>query len=416
MKKWGDFMRLPTLVKKFQRKLLRRVNRMKILTESPQNEFWYHVSNQNEIPIAGEIQTSFDTDLLEQFLKDMPKKESEVISYIYTQLLKNPDLVDILRALVGVSDKRMYLELSYIFSKTLKKDLTVSLCGCSLYNLNRHPLGYFKNLIESRDNEVCKKSTELIGNYFLERGIFVVLKTLATLSGDELKTIIDKLILTKETQQEEAKRRGHGAEFELAKVLHNLGCKFIPSDRHLRPMGSGDPNVDIETFEITKKAKGKTWSFDLIINDNNTNPIIFIQGLIHTSDPGQYGVNKSDETVSIKKSLDISNNKYKKSKELWGLVDGVGFSENKKDTINKMIDEFDTFLQLKSFYKVGLRLHKIGLIKIKAIKFDDDFYTSDYKKEMYDKYGSAEILLMERREDGKKLGNEVEAGKAWLYI
>lgn len=409
-------MKLLNWVKRFLKKLLQGVNKMGILSENPQNEFWYHVANQNEIPIAGEIQKSFDNSLLEQFLKDLPQEQSELTDYMYKKLLINSELIDLLRALIGVSDKRMYLELSYIFSKILKKDSHVSLCGCSLYNLNKHPLTFFKNLIKKGNDEVRTKSTELICNYFVDRGIFVVLKTLSLLSNDELKSIIDKLILTKEVQQEEAKRRGHGAEFELAKVLHKLDCKFIPPDRHLRPMGSKDPNINKETFEINKKIKGKTWSFDLIITDQYRNPSIFIQSLIHTSDPGQYGVNKSDETVLIKKSLELHNNKYKTNKELWGLVDGVGFCENKKDTINKMVDEFDNFFQLKSLYKVGLRLHKLGLINIKGIYFDNYFYNLEDKNDMYDKYCSFDIKLVENKEKGQKLGKEVEAGKACLFI
>lgn len=38
-----------------------------------------------------------------------------------------------------------------------------------------------------------------------------------------------------------------------------------------------------------------------------------------------------------------------------------------------MIQQFDTFVQLKSLYKAGLKLHKLGLVKIKAIRFDMSF-------------------------------------------
>ena len=60
--------------------------------------------------------------------------------------------------------------------------------------------------------------------------------------------------------------------------------------------------------------------------------------LIHTSDPGQYGVNKSDETVDIKKLIDQYNEAYpEKPVYLIGNVDGVGFSENPNGTIAKML-------------------------------------------------------------------------------
>lgn len=38
-----------------------------------------------------------------------------------------------------------------------------------------------------------------------------------------------------------------------------------------------------------------------IIKDADGDIRALVQSLIHTSDPGQYGVNKSDETVDIKK-------------------------------------------------------------------------------------------------------------------
>lgn len=41
---------------------------------------------------------------------------------------------------------------------------------------------------------------------------------------------------------------------------------------------------------------------DLIIT-HKEQPRIFVQGLIHSSDPGQYGVNKSGETVSVNTAL-----------------------------------------------------------------------------------------------------------------
>ena len=37
-------------------------------------------------------------------------------------------------------------------------------------------------------------------------------------------------------------------------------------------------------------------SFDLIIKNSDSKIRILIQSLIHSSDPGQYGVNKSNET------------------------------------------------------------------------------------------------------------------------
>lgn len=179
-------------------------------------------------------------------------------------------------------------------------------------------------------------------------------------------------------------------------------------------MASNDPNVDIDTFEIIQKQKGKTYSFDLIVETHLHKPLAFLQGLIHTSDPGQYGVNKSDETVQVKRDLIKSNQKYKTQKQHWGLVDGVGFSENKPDTIDKMLSEFDCFVQLKSLYKAGLQLHKLGLVQLKAIRFDMNFYTQTEAQAIFDKYGSPDIQCITNNTIPQ--GTEIEAGKAWVYV
>ena len=384
------------------------------LTETVQTEFWFHVANQDEIPIFGTVDKSLDIPLLLEILSKLPSTEQGQVGYIHTIIQNNPETVDILRTLVGVSDKRMYLELSYLFAKTkYEASDAVNLLGKSLYELDRHPLSYFKALIHSKDTKLATKSAEIIAKYLVERQLVDILLVLKTIKQSEIETIIEKLILPKEIQQAEAKRRGHGAEHSLALVLHQLGVFFNPKDRHINPMSSNDPNVDIETFEIVQKKKGKTFSFDLIIENRLQSPLAFLQGLIHTSDPGQYGVNKSDETVQVKRDLTKFNQKNKSNKEHWGLVDGVGFSENKRDTIDKMLTEFDCFIQLKTLYKAGLQLHKLGLVKLKGIRFDSDFYTPDEANAMFSKYGSVDIQLVTL-----SIANstEIKAGKAWLYL
>lgn len=390
---------------------------MNTITLNPPNEFWYHVSDQNEIPIAGITTRTFNIELFSSYLKTLPVNKLEFEKSLTDTLAKNIDYLDILRALVGISDKRMYLELSYLFSKarTNVRDKN-SICGCSIYNLNKHPLQYFKNLAISKNKEISQKSLNLITQYLNRKGLYEILNSFRKSLKSEIEAIVNNLILTKELQQEEAKRRGHGAEFELAKLLHLIGCNLIPDDRYERAMASKDPNVDKKTFDLVKKDKQKTWSFDMLITENEK-PTIFIQSLIHTSDPGQYGVNKSDETVQIKRSLIEHNRKFKATKELWGLVDGVGFSENKKDTINKMLNEFDCFIQLKSLYKAALKLHKNKRLKIKGIRFDKNFYTKeDDFLGMYEKYGSQDIKIVDTQEEGLSMGEEIKAGKAWVYL
>lgn len=148
---------------------------------------------------------------------------------------------------------------------------------------------------------------------------------------EEVSSIVDNLLLPKEIQQEETKKRGHGAEQALAIVLHKLGVSFIPDRRHINPMSQDDQNVDKVTFELAQRDEEKTWSMDLIITQDEVLRV-FVQGLIHSSDPGQYGVNKSGETVLVKTGLTKHNETLTEKKELWGLVDGVGFIENPENT------------------------------------------------------------------------------------
>ncbi|TAG89041.1 MAG: hypothetical protein EAZ20_07360 [Bacteroidetes bacterium] len=382
-------------------------------TNTVQNEFWFHVANQEEIPIFGVVDKDLDIPLLMQILQGFPAKKQDF--YISQIIEKNPDTIDFLRTFVGISDKRMYLELSYLFAKTkyLPTDST-NILGKTLYELDKHPLSFFKNLIVGKDQNLAKKSVEIITKYLIDRQLLDILKLFKKLQQSEIETIVEKLILPKEIQQAEAKRRGHGAEHNVANLLQQLGVSFVPSNKHLNPMTSNDPNVDIDTFEIIQKQKSKTYSFDLIVETHLHKPFAFLQGLIHTSDPGQYGVNKSDETVQIKRDLIKSNQKYNTQKQHWGLVDGVGFSENKRDTIDKMLSEFDCFVQLKTLYKVGLQLHKLGLVQLKAIRFDMNFYTIDEAQAMFDKYGSADIQCVTDKTIPQ--GREIEAGKAWVYV
>jgi hypothetical protein len=97
-----------------------------------------------------------------------------------------------------------------------------------------------------------------------------------------------------------------------------------------------------------------------------------------------------------------------------------------------MLTEFDCFIQLKSLYKAALQLHKLGLVQLKAIRFDMRFYTESEAIAMFDKYGSADILCItndyiptDKVSVGGKFGylsekrfalKEIKAGKAWIYV
>lgn len=375
-------------------------------------EYWYHVSNQNEIPIYGHAEKSIDSELLYNIAQQMTGKADDL--EILKQVISlNVNAIDTLRTIVGVTDKRMYLELSYIFNKHRNnRNLELNLLGESVYSLKKHSVSYFKRLM-GIPNAKGKEVLNIVAKYLEDRGVLSILHVLNKMDKKEVNSLVDYLLLPKEIQQEETKKRGHGAEQALALVLHNIGASFIPDRRHINPMSQDDQNVTKDNFELAQRNEASTWSMDLIIKQGQFLRV-FVQGLIHSSDPGQYGVNKSGETVSVKKGLVLHNETSPTKKELWGLVDGVGFIENPENTIFKMLQQFDTFVQLKSLYKAGLKLHKLGIVKIKAIRFDMDFYTENEANEMFELYGSDDIIKV--TDNSIPAGREVQAGKAWLYV
>lgn len=362
-----------------------------MITHSLQNEFWFHVSPQENMPIAGSVEPFIDIKRLRHLINQLNLQYDVTNQNIKNIIENDPNMIDILRSLIGISDKRMYLDLSYTFYKT-KDDRNphLNILGQNLYTVNTHPLSFFKKKIYDSDSYIASATSSLIVHYLVTHGICQVLDSLKIIGARQATVLIDRLINAKEAQQKLTKRRGHGMEQRFAIFLKELGIPFLPEDRAENPM-SRDPNVLKNTFELSPKLPNSTWAFDLIIQNYQLESIAFVQSLIHTSDPGQYGVNKSDETVTIKRELEEYNNQYGYNKELWGIVDGVGFAENKKGTIDKMLDEFDTFIQLNSVYKAGLKLHQLGLIKIKDIIFNNNIYSKDEALSMFQKYGSPDI-------------------------
>lgn len=361
-----------------------------MITSSLQNEFWFHVSPQENMPIAGNVEQFIDIARLRHLINQLDLHNNVAGQDIRNIIENDPEMIDILRSLVGISDKRMYLDLSYIFYKTRDhRNPNLNILGQDLYNVNTHPLAFFKKKIYDSDPYIASEASSLIVQYLVNHGICQVLDSLKIIGAAQATVLIDRLINAKEAQQKLTKRRGHGMEQRFAIFLQELGIPFLPEDRAENPM-SRDPNVLKSTFELSPKITNRTWAFDLIIQDYQLESIAFVQSLIHTSDPGQYGVNKSDETVTIKRELEEYNNQYGYNKELWGIVDGVGFAENKRGTIDKMLDEFDTFIQLNSVYKAGLKLHQLGLIRITDIIFHS-VYTRDEAVSMFQKYGSQNI-------------------------
>lgn len=384
------------------------------ITSTPQNEFWFHVATQADIPIAGEVEKSIDVPLLGEVLCSSPTDSTEFFNFLVSKLMLKPDCLDFLRSLVGISDKRLYLELSYIFAKTCSLDNpNVNILGESFYSLDKHKTSFFQNILLRDTGSKQQHAASLIASYLCDKGLCNVVNYLKKLDINEVQILIENWILPKEVQQAEAKRRGHGAEYELVKVLSQLGVSILPLDRINHPI-SKDPNVDRDTFLEAPKEQGRTWSFDIIIQNHQRTPYIFVQSLIHTSDPGQYGVNKSDETLLIKNDLVRHNQKYGAQKQLWGLVDGVGFSENKRGTLDKMLNAFDCFLQMKTFYKAALALHHAGFIQLKGIMYDASLYSQQEIALIHAKYGGSVPVF--RSENDAFWSNKVAAGVATVFL
>ena len=379
-----------------------------------EEEYWYNVSPQDELPLAGIVELEIDLKMVALlFIKlsevDTPEKAQ---SLLYHEILKNPIVFSYARQFLGISDKRTYLDLSYIASRIKHPSENTSISGCQPWTLSRHPIQFFLNLLSgSQGKQVQLITADMISKYLIDKGLYITAKGFSNINENIMQLIYERLIVPKEFQQRAAKRRGHGCEAALASVLKQIGADIIPENRDTDPMGSNDPHINLNTMKITNRSK-ITHAFDIIIMKND-NPLILIQSLIHTSDPGQFGVDKSNETVQIYNSIKDFNNKNKENISLWGLFDGVGYSENKPDTINKLLRNVDHFLQIKTLYKAPLLLHKMGIVKIKGIKFSDYYDNEDIKK-IKEIYIANDIIIF--KNENLKNYKKVECGEASVYL
>ena len=354
-------------------------------------EFWYCVASQDDLPLyKGHAINSKVCDNLIKFInhyKNELNKSIPVETIISNALIKSPNMIKDIRLLLGISDKRLYLDLTYLVNITVL-DNGLRLVAEPREDLKKHDTKYFINQLKNSTNK--KAFAHLISQYFINKGIEDILNTFCNLESTHIIPIFNNLIAPKEIQQKQAKYRGHGAEMAFAKTFHECGVTIVPEKKHTDPMAGYDPNVDLSTMKVvTKDAKNPNiHSFDLVVKDDNGNIRILVQSLIHSSDPGQYGVNKSDETIAIKGLINKYNqNNPDKRVYLLGSVDGVGFSENPNGTIVKMINVFDEFFQMHTLFKIAPFLLKVGLIdNIKGITFDTDFFDSYIIKHFEEKY------------------------------
>ncbi len=345
-------------------------------------EFWYCVAPQEDLPLykGQEIRSDACTGLISLVeayqTMVLSEKYQSTEDIIYRLIINNPVIITDMRVLVGVSDKRLYLDLTYIANVYHDENHT-RLVPETREHLLKHDTKYFIKLLSSSpDKAVFAKE---VAAYFISRGLVEILNTFSSLSKSQIEPIFNNLIATKEIQQMQAKYRGHGAEQAFAQVITACGLHITPKNKDKDPMAGYDPNVDLSTMTIVPRNAGNEncHSFDLIINGADSRIRVLIQSLIHSSDPGQYGVNKSDETIDVYKRIRAYNNKINVNHRVYllGSVDGVGFSENPNGTIVKMLDAFDDFFQIHTMFKIPVFLQKIGLInKIKGIVFDTGYF------------------------------------------
>lgn len=385
---------------------------------SAETEYWRNVMRQQDMPLAGEITFDFDVPGLRRTLADVAAvAEADAMPVVARTLRERPASFHDLRRLLGLTDKRAYLELSYLASRTPHPSQDTGLCGCQPWNMARHGLPVFLRMLEAPSpRPVRRAASELLARYLLAEGLHTAATSFHAIPEQGLRHVFETLVAARETQQRAAKRRGHGCELRLATVLHACGATCLPEDKHTNPMGSHDPHLDLDTLRVVPRRRGVTYSFDLLVLHQGA-PRVAIQSLIHTSDPGQYGVNKSDETVAVKARIAASRRRLQRGPELelWGLLDGVGFSENKEDTLNKMLANFDHFLQLNTLYKAPLRLHRLGLCEVVALRLSSA-YTPDEHDAIVERYAPEGVAVL--RGDAAAPANAVEvpAGLGAVYV
>ncbi|MDE7269050.1 MAG: hypothetical protein K2N81_01085 [Acetatifactor sp.] len=377
-------------------------------------EFWYCVAPQEDLPLykGQEISSESCTNLIKLInLYKTKAGSAEPADIIKATILDKPQIISDIRVLVGVSDKRLYLDLTYL------ANIYVDSEGKRLVPENREHLTKHNTSFFVRQLSISAMKDVLAGqitDYFVSRGLIDILNTFTSLEEAQIIPIFNNLITPKEIQQMQAKYRGHGAEQAFARIVTACGLSIIPSKKDVDPMAGHDPNVDLSTMTVVTRNAGNEncHSFDLIITENSKIRVL-IQSLIHSSDPGQYGVNKSDETIDIYKRIAAYNkNSGNAPVYLLGSVDGVGFSENPNGTIVKMLDAFDDFFQMHTLFKIPLFLQKIGMIdNVLGIAFDTKYFSCSAVNHFNEKY-LIPLKIKDMTNEDLSCHNTLSAGKA----
>lgn len=385
-------------------------------------EFWYCVAPQDDIPLPDDTRTEQEESYNELIALLSKYKDIHVSNPHLTtqQIVKNiildkPDSISTFRKLIDISDKRLYLDLTYAINFY---DEEIRLVETDRESLVKHSTAYFINYLQRNSNKAL--FADVVSQYFCDRGLAESLEAFSSLSNVQLTSIFNNLIINRETLHRDAKLRGHGVEQAFAKIFKECGVTIYPVNKADAPMAEHDPNVDLSTMEIiTRNAKDDNChSFDLIIKSADDSIRILIQSLIHTSDPGQYGVNKSDETISIYRRICAYNNNLNSNKKVYllGSVDGVGFSENPNGTIVKMLDAFDDFFQMHTLFKIPIFLQKIGMINnVKGIAFDSEYFNDNAIQHFVDTYLTPAGIINMTNQDFSGF-RSIKAGKATVIF
>lgn len=386
---------------------------------SKREEYWYNVSPQDSLPIAGSNE-ALELEALNILLDELAQSPLEIRrEIIRNALIKEPSLFNKFRLFIGISNKRAYLDLSYIFRNSPHPDGKHSLCGCSKNDLYAHELSFFLNMLKKNKNskEVIACSSEIVTKYLEDKGLNKIISVFAKLSTQERKEIIERVILPHELQQSEAKRRGHGAEAIFASLVESLGCKLLPQGKAINPMGCKDIRLDKNTFEIKSENSESTRSYDMVVSDKNDSIRIAVIALIHSSDPGEYGVAKAARTIEHKREIERYNKDKPKNKHIYlcALIDGTGFAENKKDTLNIILKEIDWFIQINTLYKIGFLLHDLGMCNLKAFSLDDSFYSLEEKRRILN-YVPQGVKIISKESDVNPNWKRIRAGKGMLFL
>lgn len=354
-------------------------------------EFWYCVAPQEDLPLYDGQENNPECckkliKLIERYKS--ATKEDKPEDIIKKIILENPKIISDMRVLVGVSDKRFYLDLTYL-TNVYADDKNNRLVEESRAELIKHTTSYFTSLLKHLPMK--KILAELITDYFVARGLISILNTFINLTSEQITSIYKNLIAPKEIQQVQAKYRGHGAEQAFARMIDACDLAMIPADKATDPMAAHDPNVDLSTMQIIEKdsKNPNCHSFDLIIKDASGQLRVLIQSLIHSSDPGQFGVDKSTETINIKNLLNTYNVEKNSDRKVYllGSVDGVGFCENPNGTLVKMLGAFDDFFQMHTLFKIPIFLQQIGLIDtVVGVGFDTEYFEEHAIKHFCDTY------------------------------